>query len=40
MIRFNNTDVIVGEIKQLLHTFNLPKAKVLEDQQVFYPNTI
>lgn len=40
MIRYNSNNIIVGEIKQLLHSFNLPKATVWKDQTEFIPNRI
>ena len=36
MIKFNSTNIIVGEIKQLLKSFNLPQYKVLVDGEPIY----
>ena len=39
MIKFNDTNIIVGYIKQLLHSFNLPKYKVYtKEQEKFHEN--
>lgn len=40
MIKFNSTHLIVGEIKQLLHDFNLPEATVWKGETEFIPNRI
>jgi len=39
MIKFNDTNILVGYIKQLLHSFNLPKYKVYtKEQEKFHKN--
>ena len=41
MYKFNNDNIITGYIKQLLHSFNLPKCKVfktVEDFKEYYNN--
>ncbi len=39
MIKFNDTNIIVGYVKQLLHSFNLPKYKVYtKEQEKFHEN--
>ena len=36
MIKFNSTNIVVGEIKQILNSFNLPSYKVLVDGEPVY----
>ena len=41
MYKFNNDNIITGYIKQLLHSFNLPRCKVfntIEDFKEYYNN--
>lgn len=41
MVKFNSDNIVVGEIKQLLKSFNLPKATVLTGKETSYiPNRI
>jgi len=40
MIRFKSDNIVIGEIKQLLQSFNLPKAIVLKDQTRYIGNKI
>jgi len=36
MIKFNDNNIYVGHIKELLHSFNLPTCKVKKDDSKFY----
>ena len=38
MEKINNNNLITGYIKQMLHDFNLPKAKVVDNNTVLYEN--
>ena len=39
MIKFNDTGCLVGYIKQLLHSFNLPKYRIYtKEQEKFHQN--
>ena len=40
MIKFNTDNIVVGEIKEILSSFNLPKAAVLKDETTYIPNKI
>ena len=43
MYKFNNDNIITGYIKQLLHSFNLPKCKVFNSEKElkdYYPNEV
>lgn len=38
MLKYNDNNISVGEIKQLLKNFNLPKARVYKDNEPLIPN--
>ena len=35
MIKLNDDSIIVGQIKQLLHNFNLPKCPIIKEDSDF-----